>query len=401
MKKLFYLMMAGALALGSCGNDDEPAPEPAPDPIAVASVTLDKTELTFHRGESASLVATVAPADATDKAVAWRSSDDKVATVNDKGLVSAVEPGTATITATGGGKSATCTVTVEPDVYVVGYKSNADYLQRKTYLWKNGQAAELPLKEVRSVFVSEGKVYVAGAYKDSNMQSPTCAVWEDGEMKQLEGATNTYGQSVFVSAGNVYVAGHAGGNSGYLWTNGNIKQMTERRIASQANSVFVSGQDVYVAGNRAVNAPERAATYWKNGAANDLTDGTNSASLYSLVVADGTVYAAGVDNRKAVLWEGSKRTELPDGSNAASVAVSEKGDVYVAGTTNGRSALWKNGELTELSTERTVATSVFIYGDDIYVAGGYNIESSKAKLWINGKETTLPEGNYATSVFVY
>ena len=81
--------------------------------IAVTGVTLDKNELSLVEGESATLAATVAPEDASDKSVTWSTSDEKVATVAD-GKVTAVAPGTATITVktNDGGKTATCAVTV-------------------------------------------------------------------------------------------------------------------------------------------------------------------------------------------------------------------------------------------------------------------------------------------------
>ena len=81
--------------------------------VAVTGVTLDKTtaEITVG-GETLTLTATVAPENATDKTVTWETSDAKIATV-DGGVVTAVAAGEVTITATAGGKSATCTVTVK------------------------------------------------------------------------------------------------------------------------------------------------------------------------------------------------------------------------------------------------------------------------------------------------
>ena len=80
--------------------------------VAVESVELDKTELELTAGDSATLVATVKPDDATDKTVTWSSSDPEVATV-DGGVVTAVKEGTATITASAGEKTATCALTVK------------------------------------------------------------------------------------------------------------------------------------------------------------------------------------------------------------------------------------------------------------------------------------------------
>ena len=85
------------------------------DPVAVTSVTLDPTKASLTVGESKTLTATVKPDNATDKSVAWSSSNESVATVTD-GKVTAKAVGTATITATSNAdktKKATCEVTVE------------------------------------------------------------------------------------------------------------------------------------------------------------------------------------------------------------------------------------------------------------------------------------------------
>ena len=82
--------------------------------IPVTGVTLDKTELTLNVGGNETLSATVAPENATNKTVTWTSSDETVATVDASGKVTALKAGTTTITVTteDGGKTATCTVTV-------------------------------------------------------------------------------------------------------------------------------------------------------------------------------------------------------------------------------------------------------------------------------------------------
>ena len=84
----------------------------------VTSLTLDRTTLTMTEGDTQTLTATVKPDDATDKTVTWTSSNTSVATV-DGGKVTAVAPGTATITAKAGDKTTTCAVTVEKKVVPV------------------------------------------------------------------------------------------------------------------------------------------------------------------------------------------------------------------------------------------------------------------------------------------
>jgi len=82
--------------------------------VAVTGVTLDRTELTLWEGEQGMLTATVVPADASDKAVTWKSGNPEVATVKD-GLVTAVKAGVAEISVTSedGGFKGTCSVTVK------------------------------------------------------------------------------------------------------------------------------------------------------------------------------------------------------------------------------------------------------------------------------------------------
>ena len=84
----------------------------------VTGVTLDSNTLALLTGEHTTLVATVLPADASNKAVTWASSNTNVATVNAEGKVVAVGPGSATVTVTtvDGSKTSTCTVTVTQPV---------------------------------------------------------------------------------------------------------------------------------------------------------------------------------------------------------------------------------------------------------------------------------------------
>ena len=82
-------------------------------PIAVTGVTLNKNAATIGIDETETLIATVAPANALNKAVTWSSSNTSVATVAD-GMVTGVAEGSATITVTttDGSFTATCGVSV-------------------------------------------------------------------------------------------------------------------------------------------------------------------------------------------------------------------------------------------------------------------------------------------------
>ena len=86
-------------------------------PKTVQSITMDEEALNLERGETTRLTVVVTPQDADDVSVTWYSNNSGVATVDDGGRVTAIEVGTAVITATtndGSGLSAKCTVTVTP-----------------------------------------------------------------------------------------------------------------------------------------------------------------------------------------------------------------------------------------------------------------------------------------------
>jgi uncharacterized protein YjdB len=100
MKKI-SVFLVGILLIGLV------AVQPAPI-SAAAKIKLNKTKVTLYAGEVTSLSAGVA--------VNFKSSDKTVATVSQKGLVTAKKAGTATITATSGTNkkiSATCKLTVK------------------------------------------------------------------------------------------------------------------------------------------------------------------------------------------------------------------------------------------------------------------------------------------------
>ena len=96
-----YLMVALAVAC-------------KPKEIIVTSVVVNPDKLTLTEGETATVVATVVPEDATDPSITWSSSNEAVVTVNPDGVVTAVKAGTAAVTAkANNGLMANCAVTVE------------------------------------------------------------------------------------------------------------------------------------------------------------------------------------------------------------------------------------------------------------------------------------------------
>ena len=106
MKKLI-LWAAALVFLSACKQE--------PPVVSVTAVTVKPATLTLTEGDSQRLQATVSPADATDKTITWSSSNTQVVTVTD-GTVKAIKPGSATISASAGGKKGTCQITVQAKI---------------------------------------------------------------------------------------------------------------------------------------------------------------------------------------------------------------------------------------------------------------------------------------------
>lgn len=107
MKSRILFLVAATFAivgLPSCSDDD--------DVVAVEQVTVDPVELTIEIGETAKIAVTVSPSDAVYESIVWSSSDPTVATVDDGGNVVALAVGVTTVSATAGGMTAECVVTV-------------------------------------------------------------------------------------------------------------------------------------------------------------------------------------------------------------------------------------------------------------------------------------------------
>ena len=125
-KLLGILAVSAALMITACNkpaenkSGGEPSsqqiePTPAREDVRVTGVSLDRNNVSLKPGAYTRLIATVAPQNASNKRVFWKSSNPAIASVDEKGTVTANSKGQATITvqAFDGEFSDTCTVTVE------------------------------------------------------------------------------------------------------------------------------------------------------------------------------------------------------------------------------------------------------------------------------------------------
>lgn len=107
------VLIAGVLVLDACGDSTSPWPSRGPvDSVVVAVNPPSDSIVNRPAGQTRQLIA--APIDAqgilVDSPVTWSSSDNDVATVNASGIVTYVGPGTATISASAGGRTGTIEV---------------------------------------------------------------------------------------------------------------------------------------------------------------------------------------------------------------------------------------------------------------------------------------------------
>ena len=123
-----YITASGAVRIW----DIEVTYETSSIPVDVTGVTLNKTSMELYEGDTETLTATITPNNASDKTVTWTSSNSSIATVSETGLVTAVTPGSATISVktNDGSYTASCNVTVQkapvPSV-TLDFTSNTDW----------------------------------------------------------------------------------------------------------------------------------------------------------------------------------------------------------------------------------------------------------------------------------
>ena len=157
------------------------------DILAVEALTLDTVKTTLTRTAdqkkpTLQLTAAVEPEDASNPSVEWKSSNPKVAKVNQTGKVTALKAGKATITCTakdGSGVSAKCVITVQNQL-VTRIKLNKTKLSVKM-----GKTYQLKVKTIKPSDAFNKKV----TWKSSNKKIAT--VDKNGKVKALKKGTCT------------------------------------------------------------------------------------------------------------------------------------------------------------------------------------------------------------------
>ena len=376
----------------------------------VTKLTLDNTAFELTKGEVKQIAINKLELEAgitEPSATVWSSDNEAVATVDEQGKVTAISLGVAIITATVDNMTATCTVTVNPNVYVAGHEKNDQGFYVAT-LWKNGVPQALSdgttNTQAYAVYVSGTDVYVVGYI--TNLGKKAAVLWKNGVVDTI-GGEDSEAKSVFVKDTDVYVVGYQkinGVNKPILWKNGDPAiNLSVSNTANYANSVYVSDtDDVYITGY-VIFQNNTSAVLWKNGQLDSyLYDGGADYFAQSVYVSGNDVYVAGRSDSKPALWKNDEQPQVLGENGYAYSVVVNGNDVYVAELEDSKATLWKNGVAQELNTNTGSARSVYVNGDDVYVAGFHNDDNAIAipTLWKNGVAQELSENGEAYSVFV-
>ena len=170
-----------------------------------------------------------------------------------------------------------------------------------------------------------------------------------------------------------------------------------------------SVKDIYVCGTeKKSDAGNNIATYWKNGVAVYLSDGTKNEGLIDIEVVGDDVYACGYERNATNTQSIPKywKNEIPIilsslFGNANCIAVSEN-NVYIGGSAGDKAVFWINDAANKnilgatsypTNTINDIKIVKTASGTDIYYVG---LDDSKAVYWKNSTKTTLTDG-YATA----
>jgi len=203
------------------------------------------------------------------------------------------------------------------------------------------------------------------------------------------------------------------------WVNGEEFRIGNATTTIYPSAMAIDGHDVYVGGVEYVGNSKGVATYWKNGTAVKLSDGTKTEEIRGLTVVDGVVYAVGYETSvgdntwKPKYWKNGSPVILP-AKNFATIenVVVIGSDVHMIGFESSVDTVyaryWKNDKLIQIGEKTTYRffADIVVEGNDFFIAGYDDLGSAKpmtdmkVRWWKNGVEAGTVSGSLPTRMTV-
>lgn len=289
--------------------------------VPVQSVGLNQSTLTLSEGEGAQLTANFNPENATNKNVTWKSDNEAIAKVNEKGEVVGQKEGKTNITVTteDGGKTAVCEVTVKKanvPVQSVGLNNstlalsegegaqltahfNPENATNQNVTWRSENTEIAKVNEKGEVVgQKEGTTNIIVTTEDGG-KTATCAVTVKKAVHKVEG----------VGLNNSTLALSAG-ESGQLTAHFNPENATNKNVAWNSNKPEVATVDNN--GKVMAQAPGTATITVTT------EDGQKTATCTV------TVLSVNKDKLNALLQFGNDLLKTPVSDNGSNIAPDQK-----------------------------------------------------------------------------
>ncbi len=401
--------------VGSSSNYKESQliePDEIAAPVAVTGVTVSPTTAEVTVGHTTQLTATVAPENADNKSVTWSSDAESVATVDANGFVTGVSAGTATITVTteDGGKTATCTVTVNPSTesryeLVDSLENGGEYLIVSA---NSGSAYALKNPGANNTNIANANYKTAVTIESGNyiLTSDTDIVW----------TAETSGSGFHLSNGGLYLEGSGGNtsvfstlnNSGRSWTYSSANQL---QMPGGSNSTYTlryrSGTNYnYFQGSSSTSSNTYAVYLFKKAGTDPVSGVTLSQETLNLETGETATLTATVlpssAGNKNVTWSSSNEA-VATVENGVVTAVGTGNATITVTTVDGGKTATCDVTVTAPVMVEYVLTDTLKAGDKFIIASSNTVGDTAKMLYRNGEadasaDVTVAESGGETTI---
>ena len=256
----------------SQANNEEKAICKVKVKTSATGIKLKPNSITIVKGKTKTLKATVTPSTSSDKTISWKSSNNKIATVSDKGKVTAKKIGTVTITATINGKKAKCKVTVTGGYWEV---NNGKYIYhyldgtKKTWskseyiAWKKLKNQKVKSRDPNAYKIKGGNITYAGITNHYYVEDETAnqiAINNGRSPYAITVDIDRKHESIFKNNNGLWEPYKSSRvNIGKTWGNSNWKNPDSTIYSKDTNTPIGL---YYINGNRSLYGGDPSVQYW-------------------------------------------------------------------------------------------------------------------------------------------